>query len=505
MAGSRNSPRRLTVGSAIYTAVKNFLPRGLIVLGSLAVTLASTSSAWVVETVDNTPGSGWACSLAIAPTTGKPHISYHRRLSENFPNFFEVCYATKTGWTWSKEPVDPNALTIVGETTSIALTELGTPVVTFSRSDAFLYYVIRSGEAWSSAATVSSSAGDFSSLVWQGTETNPNPLIAYDDISGGDQELAYLNNGSWASKPIEETNTSGSYCSMARLDAYVGLAFIRNGKLDYRESIDGGSSWGADSANQFPPFSTMFPNGTNAINALTCALAVAPAVNGTVGEPRAHIIFFTGSSYYYTTTDTENGLWLTPQLISQSGLPTGYYGSSIAVGTDGVVRVAFYDHGSKMLKYGERREGAWTISLVDNNLGGPSCSLKLDGDNRPRIAYTALTADSGNYVPGGLKFATFENPAPTKLSFTISGKTTRPAKGSSLVIKGTASANAHFIQWRVGKKTLKKVKVVNGRWTVKAAPLAKGKNKVQFRALQFRGPGTGGKATPFKIITVVRK
>jgi len=474
-------------------------------IGHLAIALLSithlANAAWTVQTVDSGVAVGRACSLVLG-AQGVPHIAYYRpHPSDN--SFADLYYATISGSSWSTESIyDGFSFGGAGEVTSIALTDLGNPAVTFSRATSFLAYSIRSSGTWTTNSNIRTDAGGFSSLLWHGTEASPQPVAAYYDSAGTDLKYAYFT-GAWNASTLDNTGDSGKYCSMAQVGSYMGIAYVDVGKLGFYESFNDGTNWGPYSDNAFAPFNTI--TGVSA-----CALALAPAVNSASTNVRAHIIYYDGTAarFYYVTNDTSNGAWKAKELIQQTSLNTvGSVGVSIAVGTDGVPQVAFLDYNTNRLVYSKRTASGWTTpEPVDgSNLGGANCSLKLDASNQPKIAFGGITFDSGSstYVVSSLKFASIASPSSggtTPPSFSITGKKKRTATAAKLAIKGTASANAVAVRWKVGKKSFKKAAVSGGKWTAKVGPLVAGKNKVIFQAIS-----SSGVLSPNQTLTITKE
>jgi hypothetical protein len=465
----------------------------------LSVPLVS-NAAWTVQTVDSGQGVGDVSSLALS-AAGVPHISYYRPNST--AGFANLYYATKSGSTWTTESIyDGFNFGGAGELTSIALTNLGNPVVTFTRTTTFLSYSIRSGGSWSTTTPIRTDGGGYSSLLWHGTEAAPTPMAAYYDSATQYLKLAYYD-GAWNSSTLDNTAISGEYCSISQVGTYVGIAYVDNGKLGYQESPNDGANWAPYSSNAFPPFS-------NITNVAACALALAPA---TVGMDltliRAHIIYYDSNTarFYYETNNTDTGPWATPEIIKQSALNTvAQIGVSIAVGSDGIPQVAFLDYSTNQISYSKRVNGAWTTpEVVDSStLGGANCAIKLDANNLPHIAYGVFPFDSGSstYPVSAVKFASFSNSsgggggAP---KLTVLGKAKRVTTRSKLKIKGIAS-NAVAVRWKLGKKAPRKVAVSGGKWTASVSPLAVGRNKVKFQAVSSTGA-----VSAIKTLAILRK
>ncbi len=439
-----------------------------------------------------------------------------------FPGFSDPYYATEDAG-WQREPIAEGVTNgSFGVATSIALTELATPSVSYTRSTSLLRYAIRTGGSWSDTQTAAG-AGGYSSLVWRGTQADPTPVIAYYDVSAGDLEVANLG-VAWSSSVLDSSGDSGTYCALAQRNNYLGIAYINAGKLGYFESVNGGSDWGVEPSTAFPPFSD--------VNAANCALAIAESRNGGPAPSSAHILYFDSntSQYSYITNDTDTGVWITPQVVFTSTANTIIYpGCSIAIGTDGTVHVAFLDYTTRQLKYATRISSGWSaVQTPDVATGGAFCSLKLTAANQPRIAYAALPTGM-NPSPTALRFAAFQplvppptptppsNPSPTPdpaspsatptpepvpptaRDFTVRGKKKRTTEGRTSRLKGTATASVIKVEWRVGKKRFRSAPVSNGRWTVRVRPLKVGLNKAQ-----IRGVDRDGLATPTKIIRIRR-
>ncbi len=423
--------------------------------------------------------------------------------------FSDLYYATRIGSTWSTESiVDGITNGTQGMATSIALTELGNPAVSFTRSLSAVKYTIRAAGAWGSPIDVSNAGGGFSSLIWRGTEASPAPQVAYNDGSANALKVASMMAGAFSSQNLDTTIAADAYCSMAQLDNYLGVAYIDGAKLGFWSSLNGGANWGLSPGTDIAPFSNT--------KAVICALALAPTTDTTNNSNTvsAHILYFDGttSSYKYITNDTNTGVWTQPELVFQSALMTNISlpGCSIAVDSSGTIHAAFLDYGKKQLAYSKRTATGWSAAefIEGAALGGAFCTIRLNAQGQPCIAYGALAFNAGSstFEANGLRFAEFSSspgsgPTPSgTLSFEITGKKKRVTAKSKLVVKGTASASATLIQWRVGKGKFRAKAVSGGSWSVKVAKLAIGTNLVQFRAVNAKG-----QLSPVKKIKIVRE
>ena len=285
-------------------------------------------------------------------------------------------------------------------------------------------------------------------------------------------------NATLASDAVKEV---GASCSLARTAdgarfGIVALDEVTN-TLRFEESTNAGVSW---TASHIPATG----------NATVCDLAY-----GAGGQ--AHVIYRDGNALAYKYVTNPGGVWSAPQLIAESGFQTiSALSCSIAVGADDAPQVAFIDYaaaGGSTLTYAwKQSNGAWAAQPVDPGPPGADCSLALDGNNQPRLAYRGATNGAGRYAEF---FTPDPIPAP---SFTIA-KVKRVTTKSSLPVKGTAT-QAVRIEWRVGKKGFKSQPVVAGAWTIKVKPLAPGKNKIQFRAVSAAGLRSSDKS-----LVIIRK
>jgi hypothetical protein len=480
-------------------------------LRNFAIALVSvpvlSHAAWTIQTVDNTANTGFGASLALDPSTQAPAISYYRWYGPDFAGSSYTYFASLQNGAWSLEPVD-QAIQTNGVTTSLAFKSTGTPAVTYTYFSTNIRYKERVSGSWGSSKDVDASdGGPLSGLVFQGA----TPSVVYYDNMGGDLEYGVLSGANFMRSTLD-ANSAGSSFSLAGTDSYLGVMYVRGGKLAYQVNQSG--TWA--------PYQDALVDPLKNINARFVALAIAPGTQPGAPAAAAHVIYYydgapANGKYFYLTNDTENGLWSTPETIAQSGLVTldlsAKFGLSIAVGSDNIVRVAFYDYVTHTLQYSERSGTGWsTPETVDTNPGGITCSLKLDSNNHPHIAYAALVFDmsASNYIAAGLKYAriaTDDNSTNTdngktgsdKSSLTIKGKAKRTTTASKLKIQGTAS-NAVSVQWKLGSRPLKTTPVKAGKWTATISPLAKGKNKVKFLALSNTGT-----QSDVKTIVITRK
>jgi hypothetical protein len=459
-------------------------------LALLSTVNSSQAAAWSFENVDTGANVGHAVSMTL-DTAGYPHISYFRPSSTM--GFSDLSYATRTGSTWSKETIEPNITNgTQGSATSIAVTELGNPAVSFTRSGTFVRYTIRNGGSWLSPVTVSNTGGGFSSIVWQGTEAAPTPQVAFNDSAANDLRVAVMNAGAFTSQALDTSVAAAAFCSLAQVGSYMGVAYIDGSKLGFWQSLNAGMNWGEYSSNPFAPFSN--------IQASVCALALAPTRNNTF-EPAAisaHILYFDGTTrrYNYVTNDTDTGVWATPALVLQCGTTnTTQTGCSIAVDAAGVIHVALLDNSEVRLAYAKRASGGWSSAeYIDGaNLGGAFCTIKVNAQGQPSIAYSTLAFNSGSstYEVDGVRFAQLASAAPVApLSFAISGKKKITTSKSKVTLKGTCSTSATAIQWRLGKGKFRSQAVAGTSWKVKVKKLQPGQNKIELKAVSATGATT---------------
>jgi hypothetical protein len=455
-------------------------------------------AAWTIQTVDNTANTGFGASLALDPATQAPAISYYRWYGPSFPGSSYTYFASLQNGSWILEPVD-QAIQTNGITTSLAFKSAGTPAVTYTYFSTNIRYKERTAGSWGSSKDVATNdGGSLSTLVFQSTI----PSVAYYDSMGVDLEYGVLNGANFMTSTVDG-NSAGASFSLAGTASYLGVMYVRGGKLAYQ--VNQGAGWA--------PYMDAMIDPLKNISARFVALALAPGTKSGAPAAAAHVIYYydgapANGKYFYITNDTENGLWSTPETIAQSGLVTlsisANFGLSIAVGSDNVVRVAFYDYATQTLKYSERSGTGWsTPETVDASPGGITCSLKLDSSNQPHIAYGALVFDTGSssYLPSGLKYARISagGVVTGKPTLTVQGKPRRTTSASKLKIQGTAS-NATSVQWKLGSRPPKTAPVKGGKWTATVRPLGKGKNTVKFQALS----STGTKSTT-KTVIITRK
>jgi len=145
------------------------------------------------------------------------------------------------------------------------------------------------------------------------------------------------------------------------------------------------------------------------------------------------------------------------------------------------------------LKYARRAAGrtSWTIENVDTaGSTGGYCQIQVDSKNRPKIVYHDITNSRLRYAQ---RLAA--------LSFKVDGKKKRTTRKGSVRLAGSASDSAASIEWRVGKKSFRSVRIPsNGKWSLTARGIKAGRNKVQIRAQDVVGALSG-----VQTIRVVRK
>lgn len=208
-------------------------------------------------------------------------------------------------------------------------------------------------------------------------DANGDPHVAYYDLSNHDLRYARRTGAGWVLETVDATGITGVTPSLA-IDAFGDphVAYYDSTGLDlrYARKIRGGP-W------------------TVEVVASAGNVGYGPSlVLDAAGVPRISYYDVTNGDLRLASKAT--GSWLT-ELVDGAG-NVGWF-SSLAIDPFGVPKIAYLDITGQRIRFADKATGLWTSLIVDNTTfiaGAFPLSLALDGQGRPRIAYTGV-AGSG--------------------------------------------------------------------------------------------------------------
>ncbi|HVE82266.1 MAG TPA: IPT/TIG domain-containing protein, partial [Myxococcales bacterium] len=377
--------------------------------GNVVVRVNGESSPGVAFTVWAPPASnaaitagGYHNSMKL-DARGVPHVVHASAVDG--ANLLYTTYNPSTGG-WSTATIDTNGRyrhpSIAIDTTGVLHvsaasgagvrylrcdpTGTGTACLAPASWTAVTAIPLSSGTCGPTSGTTS--CADYTSIAL--TSAN-SPRIAYydaSDVAGNgctDASTECLKFAAFAAAPpwtVEVVDpapaggTVGQFASLAidpgtnqpHLSYYDGTGNKRSGNKNLVYATKAGSVWGYFS-----------PATTNDVGHFT-SIALWN------GLPRiSHTDITNSAKALDVTTEISLGAWSTAAVDSGGVSNVANGGTSIAVGTDGRARVAYYHGGTGSLRLAQ--EGAASWGLLTRTTGGFFPSLGLDGLNRGRVAY----------------------------------------------------------------------------------------------------------------------
>lgn len=340
----------------------------------------------ITETVDSAGDVGTYSSLALAPTSPTPYISYRDYItSENY----NLKYAWRNGTTWFSETVDSG-----GEHTSLALAPTY-PYSPFIVHDHYwewdLKYACKNSTSWPKGIIVGGMRAHDGSLALEPTYPY-TPHISYYLPWGTARTLfhAHLSgttwcNGTWVTENVEPLlSEAGGWSSLALESTYPYTPHISyHASGDLKHAWLSGSTWLSETVDSTGDV------GWNTSLALDSS-----------GKPHISYVDNTNDSLKYAWLS--GSTWLN-ETIDNIGEDIGYAtrDTSLKLDQNDVPYVSYYDTSNRDLKLAHFAGTAWITQTVDSGGDvGRYNSLVLTQAGCPRISYY----DSTNF---DLKYAYF--------------------------------------------------------------------------------------------------
>jgi hypothetical protein len=309
-------------------------------------------TAWHIETVDDSPGTGASASLAL-DAAGNPHISYFDGTNH------DLKYANFDGNAWRIETVDGAGE--VGWNSSLALDASGAPHISYyDATYQALRYAHLEGAAWQTATVAISASQWIASSL--GVDGAGHPHIVYDGGTPAGLQHIWYDGSAWHNEYIG----SGDVPALAMDSAGRPHVAYLNFSLAY--AYYDGTAWIT---------TTVSPLGSGLVGRVSLALDSAgrPAISyHDTGYDRLGYAWYDGTAWFTTTVDASVG--------------TGIY-NAVAVDAAGRPAISYSDAGYSIghLKYVRFDGTAWQIETVDRSRAVNQSSLQLDAAGHARVAY----------------------------------------------------------------------------------------------------------------------
>ncbi|MFH1826452.1 MAG: hypothetical protein ABH823_04090 [bacterium] len=267
-----------------------------------------------------------------------------------------------------------------GGSTDTSATTTDPAATTTTTSSGPATTVDHSSISWSKSTLVSAdAAGAYSSMA---IDSNDKIHIAYrHNYGSGSEQLRYITNvsGSWVESLVFGVDTS-VYNSIA-VDSgdNLHIAFYQTESASYDlkyayKETGSSTSWDIETID-----STGTVGQYNAV--------------ATDSDNNVYISYIDVTNSDLKLASKVNGSWTT-EIVDGGAMARD---TSIAVGTDGTIHLAYTDNNSS-LKYAYKISDAstWTKELVDSQGSMDYASLALDSSNTPHIAYKYNAGGDGD-------------------------------------------------------------------------------------------------------------
>ncbi|NQU99306.1 MAG: hypothetical protein HQ538_01085, partial [Parcubacteria group bacterium] len=214
-------------------------------------------------------------------------------------------------------------------------------------------------------------------------------------VWGGDV-LKYRkkSNGDWADvRNVDESDETGSYTSIA-IDSSDNphISYRRydsgNEKIKHAWSSDGGTAWF---------WENIWDNSTATNVGQYSSIAIDSSDN-------IHFSYYNNDLYYARLSS--EGVWNHRHTLIDNIEQSGRYGTSIAVGSNGIVGIAYDQYGGSgnnnmYYAYSSNAGDLWkTVGVDTGSNSGSYPSLAVDSDNNMHISYRDVNSKDLKYVSG---------------------------------------------------------------------------------------------------------
>lgn len=339
---------------------------------------SAETNGWVIETINNTPGSdvGAYATLAI-DAFGNLHTAYYDSTHNG------LLYSARSKGTkhWFTTEVDDHGR---GSYVSLAVDSSGEPHLAYvSRYEDGLHYATWDGRKWRKQLIDREHINYYTGIA---LDKNNHPRISYYLYHAPDGsyllhlKLASFDGNRWTIETVDKRRGTGKFNSLA-LDAsgnpIIAYSHVSLGDLLY--AAWHGASWEFGDADSRRVHNDYVGAGNS--------IAIDR-------EGNPHIAYFDLTKALVKYAVRRNGEWKTEiidRLVSQGEVDH----VSLKLDSHERPHIAYYDAGMGILKYASRGADGWTSQVVDDNGNvGKYPSLCFDSGDTPYIAYYALDTAS---------------------------------------------------------------------------------------------------------------
>jgi hypothetical protein len=321
--------------------------------------------------IDESGGTG---ASAAVDSYGHAHVSYYNTVS------LDLMYSFFDGSGWQTITVDTSGDT--GESSALALNETDIPSIAYySTTEAALKYATWDGDNWTT--TTLDSDGDVGAYASVALDSEGDPHISYLDITRVRLKYTYLDDGNWTVMDVGDVGVNGTYSSIVLDDEdNPHIAFHEAVDDDLEYAYHNGTTWDISELE------------TN--NSTGHQVSMVIDSNG-----NSHISFVdvTAQQLKYANNAAEGGVWNITSL-AQVGIHTAstHGRTSIALGLLDDPQITYYDAATTSLGYIFHNGTGWESQIIDDNDDvGQFSSMSVGPDGGVHVAYHDSTNDDLKY------------------------------------------------------------------------------------------------------------
>jgi hypothetical protein len=367
------------------------------VLFCLAPSLAGAST-WTLTPVDNiATDTGKYSSLAM-DTNNFLHVSY-------FDVAGSVKYATNKSGSWALPTVVSSGMA-AGTAIAVDAATNYPNIVYYSGSNPkgskFQAY---NGTAWATAVNIS--GGNVAPAADTVTAMQNKSGIAHAVFSKSgtlyyNRNTTASNYATWNTATQLDTTAGSGFNSALAVDAagFVHVVGYNSASTDLFYYTNASGSW----------VKTTLQSSTNDVGKY-CSIAV-----GMVGATETLLVAYhdtTGNNVMFTSKPVSGGSWLAPFAVTAAGDITTNKGGFVSLAADavGAAHISFYynNAGTANLKYATNLGGSWHVESVETANVGQYSSIAVGTDQSVAIAYYDVTNTALKVATRGALLATTAN------------------------------------------------------------------------------------------------